>query len=146
MALGRNIHWQPTRSVAARQLVDECSAFIVGNLAELYQGRDGYAPLWSWTNALAHGDENTLRHLYMSNEDKQDTLAGQQWRSARSYLAGEVLTLAHRDGSLRQVQQAVLIPIELQLATEDPNDTRWPARWVSTVVTALDQYRRVRQH
>lgn len=145
MAPGTMGWWSPRRSLAAGQLVAECEAFATGRLAELYQQRDGYVPVWTWTNLLAHGDVGVLRRAYAVEQDRP-IFSEQRWQAARSFLAGEVLALGLSEGPLAEVQRSVLVPIELDLAKDRSADSWLPARWVSTVVAALDDRRRVRRH
>jgi hypothetical protein len=60
----------------------------------------------------------------------------------RAYVAGEVLDLAERHGSLRRLQSAVLIPLELELATRADINTWRPGPWVATLTTALGDHKR----
>jgi len=137
----RRTRWLPRRSVASEQLVDEVGAFVDGTLAELYEVRDGHVPVWAWTNLLAHGDHASLRDAH--GTDYQAAGFEDRWRAARSFLAGEVLSLAKQCGSLHEAQRRVLGPIELQLATDVKVEWWEPTQWVSTVVAALDAERRV---
>lgn len=145
MAPGMMGRWSPKRSVAANQLIAESEAYLAGDLAELYQHRDGYVPVWAWTNLLAHGDEARLRRAYQAEQDRNIGVE-QRWLAARSYVAGEVLALADQEGSLRLVQQQVLIDVELDLSMRSLVDDWSPEGWVGTVMAALDNHRRVRRH
>ncbi len=61
-----------------------------------------------------------------------------QWHQARSYLAVELLALAQRSAPLVELQQEVLVPLELELASR-PEVAMWsPARWVTSVEAALN--------
>ncbi|MHB1549563.1 MAG: hypothetical protein ACYCX8_12610 [Acidimicrobiales bacterium] len=137
----RRARWLPRRSGASEQLVDEVGAFVGGTLAELYEVRGGRVPVWAWTNLLAHGDRASLRDAH--GRDYQAAGFEDRWRAARSYLAGEVLSLADQCGSLDEAQRRVLGPLELRLATDVKVDWWEPTQWVSTVVTALEAERRV---
>ncbi|MDA8298311.1 MAG: hypothetical protein M0004_17335 [Actinomycetota bacterium] len=123
----------------ARQLSEECEAFLLGELAECGPRRQ-QRPVWVWTNLLAHGSAAQL----LRAGEQRSSLRGRagEWRRARAYLAGEVLMFAERCGSLQAVQQGALVPLELELA-RSANLERWsPAEWVSTVVAALEAHRR----
>ncbi len=112
----------------ARQLSEECEAFLSGELAESGPRRQR-RPVWVWTNLLAHG---SMAQLVRAGE----------WRRARAYLAAEVLMFAERCGSLESVQQGALVPLELELAGTRGLERWTPAEWVSTVVAALEAHRR----
>lgn len=120
------------------ELVDDCEAFLLADLAERLERRHDRVPVWVWTNLLAHGSEPVLRR-------EQSTPSGQfisdeRWRHARAYLAGELLDQARRYGSLASLQQAVLIPLELELASR-PEVARWsPGQWVAIVEGALNNH------
>jgi len=141
LMMRRRSRWLPRRSGASEQLVDEVGAFVDGTLAELYEARDGRVPVWAWTNLLAHGDRASLQEAHRTDYQAADF--EDRWRAARSYLAGEVLSLADQCGSLQDAQRRVLGPLELQLATDVKVEWWEPTQWVATVVAALDAERRV---
>jgi hypothetical protein len=59
------------------------------------------------------------------------------------YLAGELLDLAERHGSLAELQAAALVPLELVLHREL---ACWrPGTWVATVMAALPDHRQMRR-
>ena len=60
-------------------------------------------------------------------------------------VAGEVLDLAERHGSLRELQVAVLIPLELELAKRTEVNNWSPRPWVTVVTTVLHDPRRQRE-
>ena len=123
----------------ARQLSEECEAFLSGELAESGPRRQR-RPVWVWTNLLAHG---SMAQLVRAGAQRS-SLRGRagEWRRARAYLAAEVLMFAERCGSLESVQQGALVPLELELAGTRGLERWTPAEWVSTVVAALEAHRR----
>ena len=140
MGLGR-WDWMPRRSASGSELLAECEAFLTGRLAEMVLRRDGYAPVWTWTNLLAHGTEVEVRQEYDADQRPSGTVED-GWRAARSYLAGQVLELAGRLGSLGEVQRTVLVPLELQLAGRATVEWWDEGQWVSAVDGALEVQRR----
>ncbi len=67
---------------------------------------------------------------------------GDVWRAARSYLAAELLGVAHICGSLGGVQQPVMVLLELELAAR-PETAHWrPDEWLVAVEGVLSQQRR----
>jgi hypothetical protein len=56
-----------------------------------------------------------------------------------------VLDLAERRGSLRELQVAVLIPLELELAKRTEVNNWSPRPWVTVVTTVLHDHRRQRE-
>lgn len=96
--------------------------------------------MWVWTNLLAHGSAAQLRRAG-EHPCSSRGRAG-EWRSARAYLAGEVLTFAERCGSLEALQHGALVPLEFDLARAGGLERWSPAEWVATVVAALAAHRR----
>lgn len=131
-AIGRFELPLPLRALSANRLVAECEAFLAGRLADQI---DTEVPVWSWTNLLAHGSEGDL-----AKETTGDS--GDDWRRARAYLALSLLKLASTNGPLKEIQQRVMVPLELELAAR-PEVAAWePRAWASTVEHALEGYRR----
>jgi hypothetical protein len=125
----------------AAQLVDDTEAFLSGRLVERAEAHGDFVPVWAWTNLLAHGSEKDLRAEVAMGLPRLDR-AMRQWREARAYLATEVLRQAeHR--SLGDVQEAVLMPLELDLASRSEVDRWSPGRWVQAVERALTGQRPV---
>jgi hypothetical protein len=76
-------------------------------------------PAWSWLNAFAHGDLNSLKEL-RSSLGGSVTLAvddeERSWKSAQRVLADELFGLVKGDADLLlRIQQRALVPLELQL-------------------------------
>jgi hypothetical protein len=126
----------------AAQLVEDTEAFLSGRFAEQAEAHGDLVPVWAWTNLLAHGSEKDLRAEIATGLLRRDR-AMRQWREARSYLASEVLWQAEQYGCLEEVQEAVLMPLELDLAFRR-EVVRWrPGRWAQAVEKALTEQRRV---
>lgn len=126
-------------------LSDDCAAFLLGTLAEYRVAHNQIVCAWEWMNLLAHGEVEDLRSEVAGVEQHRSPLpsaTGAGWRTARSYLASELLDLIERGTSLRELQQQTLVPLELELAC-DPQATRWrPHQWVLTVESALGASRK----
>ena len=126
----------------AAELAAESEAFLQGRYAELVETEGGRVPVWAWTNLLAHGRPTDLRRA--SGAGWLGPAASKRWRAARGYLALEVLEAAERQGSLGEIQEAVLVPLELSLAGRAEVD-RWScSRWVRAVRSALAEQRHAR--
>jgi hypothetical protein len=123
------------------QLVADCEAFLSGQLAERVEMQAVRVPVWAWTNLLAHGTEGDLRSECTTAHKRRNTLAD-EWRDARAYLAGEVLQLSDHQSSLSEMQHAVLVPLELDLASCVGTEGWGPCQWVASVEEALCRYRR----
>jgi hypothetical protein len=157
----RRLMWTKGRSAACEELVVDCEAFLSGHLAETLESRTGYVPVWTWTNLLAHGSEAEIEAESAGQAttggfrcpiDGESAIAGStgsgetaddyrdRWHPARSYLATEVLAVARRIGSLRALQNGVLVPLELALANHPSVEWWSPTRLVTTVETALGAY------
>jgi hypothetical protein len=124
----------------ADELAAECTAFLQGGYAAALAKAHRPVPVWAWTNTLAHASEADLREL-MRTRGRFARASG-RWALACAYVAGEVLDLAERHGSLRRLQSAVLIPLELELATRADINTWRPGPWVATLTTALGDHKR----
>jgi hypothetical protein len=123
--------------------VAECVAFLCGRYASHLAERGRPVPVWAWTNTLAHATEAELQDLVRAQH--RLARASDHWALASAYVAGEVLDLAERLGSLRELQAAVLIPLELELASR-PEIDRWsPRPWVIVVTTTLGDYGRAHE-
>jgi hypothetical protein len=122
------------------ELIEECEAFLSGHLVEDIEMRAQVVPVWAWTNLLAHGSAKDLRTECASPWLRRSMRDG-QWRQARSCLAAEVLDCASSCGPLEELQQAVLVPLELQLASR-VEVARWcPGRWANSVKAVLNERR-----
>ena len=54
--------WRRDRDPLGRSLVAECEAFLAGRYAEHLTHLGRRIPVWAWTNLIAHGNEQDLRH------------------------------------------------------------------------------------
>ena len=134
--------WRHGGRRISAQLVDDTEAFLCGRLVERAEAHGDFVPVWAWTNLLAHGSDKDLRAELTMGLPQRDK-AVRQWHEARSYLAAEVLWQAAQYGSLEKVQEAVLMPLELDLASRT-DVIRWRRRrWAQAVEQALTQQRRV---
>lgn len=123
------------RVPGGRELVAGCEAFLAGLYVDYLVDAGAGVPAWAWTNLLAHGTDEQL----CAAAEVGPVGAGglEPWCAAQSYLAGEVLELAHRNGPLGKVQARALVPLELELVA-DPRVNRWgPGEWVAAVLASL---------
>jgi hypothetical protein len=122
------------------QLVAECEAFLAGALADTLAQVDGRVPVWTWMNLLAHGSAADLRAACVP--PPSPVLAGLpgDWRSARTFLAGEVLDLVDTgQTTLAALQREILVPLELDLGSRQAA-ARWrPGDLVTAVLAALPE-------
>lgn len=130
-------------ALVAEQLVSECVEFLRGGYAVILARQHRPVPVWAWTNTLAHASEADLRELVRTRG--RFAQASGRWALACAYVAGEVLDVAERHGSLHHLQSAVLIPLEHELAARADIDTWSPGPWVVAVTTALADYRQARE-
>jgi hypothetical protein len=129
-------HWWEGH-VLEGELVAECEAFLLGHYAERLDNESSVVPVWAWTNLLAHGTEEEVRQVAAGGSLGPVHTRG--WRSARAYLATELLTAVDRGSSLEDLQRNVLSPLELRLSAR--RGASWDAqRWVETVRSALRDY------
>jgi hypothetical protein len=136
--------WPLEHSSQSRTLVADSEAFLLGDLAEEMDGRQGRVPVWTWTNLLAHGSEDDL-HAVGQGPRVRLSASADRWRAARSYLVEEVFDLAERYGPLTELQHKVLVPLELELASSAEVDWWGPGQWVNAVRARLAEYRLLRE-
>ena len=116
-------------------LPQECEAFLDGTLAEYWDDRGVAVPVWAWTNLLAHGTEGLITETVA--RPYRNRRFSRSWRIARSYLAAEIFDLVDPEYTLEDMQAAVLLPIELEMAAS-PEVSRWsPRQWVDAVDDAI---------
>jgi hypothetical protein len=134
------VRWGRRRQRDAADLVADAEAFLNGHLVERGDFLGRYIPAWEWTNLLAHGTTQELEAESHGVWSRWDGTVAVQWRRARTFLAGEVLEYAQEHGSLAEVQTSVLVPLELDLAS-DPRVRLWlPTRWAQAVESALAEH------
>jgi len=126
---------KPRRDIAESVVVAECAAFLTGTLAEQLEAQGKPVPVWVWTNLLAHGDEALI--LQSISHPFRHRLLARNWWTARADLADMVLDITHWSSSLLELQESVLIPLELDLASR-PETSIWsPQQWVEAVTIAV---------
>jgi hypothetical protein len=116
-------------------LPQECEAFLDGTLAEYWDDRGVAVPVWAWTNLLAHGTAGLIAET--AARPYRNRRTSRSWRIARSYLASEIFDLVHPEYTLEEMQAAVLLPIELEMASS-AEVGRWsPREWVYALDDAI---------
>jgi hypothetical protein len=125
----------------ARELLAETEAFLSGRYAEQLEDRALPVPVWAWTNRLAHGNDDDLAGT--ATERRGRSPSG-RWRSARAFLAREVLGAVGPDRSLVDIQREVLAPLELELARGRDVGSWTPQLWVAKVRCSLSEYQYAR--
>jgi hypothetical protein len=112
-------------------LVRECEAFLEGTLAEHLDERGIEVPVWAWINLLAHGGPEQITDCVCS--PNYPRRSDRDWSVARALLAFEIFDLMEAGYPLEELQQDVLIPLELEMASR-PEVSRWaPRQWLDTV-------------
>ena len=127
--------WWRDWDLAAESLAAESEAFLAGGLAEHLLSVSCRVPVWAWTNLLAHGTDDDLRHPPQA-AGSFSYWGLPTWRHARSYLAAEVLEAAG-PGGLSELQRTVLVPLELQLISRRETAMWQPGDWVKAVSDGL---------
>jgi len=134
--------WGRLERRMAAQFAADTEAFLSGHLAERAEVRGEDVPVWAWTNLLAHGSEEDLRALSAETFSRWNWTMN-QWREARSYVANDVLRRAEQSGSLVELQEMVLVPLEMDLV-RNGEVARWkPGQWVKAVEKVLTEQRPV---
>jgi hypothetical protein len=118
-------------------LADQCAAFLTGTLTDRLE-TDGLAvPIWAWTNLLAHGSRDMIADAV--SRPSRHRLLNRLWWIARAQLADLILGMTDRI-SLRDLQESVLIPLELELAARTDVPFWTARRWVNTVTAELHRH------
>jgi hypothetical protein len=123
------------RGLAETAVVTECVAFLTGTLAEQLEAQGESVPVWAWTNLLAHGNEALI--LESISRSFRHSLLARNWWMARADLADVVLGITHWSSSLLELQESVLIPLELDLASRPETSVWSPRQWTEAVTVAL---------
>ncbi len=127
--------WRWRRDTTESTMAAECSAFLSGTFAEQLETQGLPVPVWAWTNLLAHGTEALI--LESIGQPFRHRLLARNWWMARAALADIVLDLTHWSSSLPELQESVLVPLELDLASR-PETSLWsPRQWEDAVTLAL---------
>jgi hypothetical protein len=112
---------------APEELVEECEAFLSGQLEKVFPAHGVPRPPWVWLNQLAHGDlaqvELVLRAARprrLRRGRRRDAAGPQTWPEAVGAVAKELLWFAGSDDSELRRLQAGLVRLELELASEAP--------------------------
>ena len=107
------IFWRRSRG-EARELVDECEAFLNGRYLFEMARQPKQVPPWVWFNTLAHGERAAIEELAHAKADFTDEVPAAQ------YFARELLATADLPGlNLPVLQRQLLVPIELRCGTSD---------------------------
>jgi len=122
-----------------REIVGDAEAFLLGHIAERFEEQGLVVPTWAWTNLLAHGEASELRDERAGERQPARTL-NRDWRRARAYLAAEVLSLVGAHVPLHVLQERVLHPVELALATARTSLPWGPSQWAMHVSSALTEH------
>ncbi len=129
------MHGRERRAWNREVLPQECEAFLHGTLAEYWDDRGVAVPVWAWTNLLAHGSAPLITEI--ASRPYRNRRLARSWRIARSYLATEIFELVDPVYTLEDMQAAVLLPIELEMAAI-PEVSHWsPRQWVDAVAYAI---------
>jgi hypothetical protein len=67
------------------------------------------------------------------------------WPHACCYVAGELLDLAERRGSVTALKATALVPVEVDLISRRDVACWRPGTWVATVMAVLPDHRRMRR-
>lgn len=95
---------------------DELDCYLAGSYAEWLLRRHRSVPAWAWVNPLAHCTLAELDDLRMGEFPSTDhDVDVSLWQQVVMFLANEVLERVDDDDALRELQRAVLVPIELRL-------------------------------
>lgn len=103
-------------------LVQECTAFLEGRLAELFRADGRAVPVWAMLNEIAHASIEQLQRIGATPGADTEVV-----------IARAILGAVSSPEELRAVQAAHIVPIELRAATEVMS----PRRAIELVTQAL---------
>jgi hypothetical protein len=122
---------------------DELAAYRMGRYADYLIQRGAEVPLWAWLNGVAEGSEVLVASLALAEGSPRGApveLRG--WYLARKTIAEEVLaTLSVEGGTLAQLQEAVLVGLQLELAAAGEQTEVGPDELACLTLDALHAYR-----
>jgi hypothetical protein len=119
-------------------LASECEAFLAGRFAGLFERRGEPVPSWAWLNPLAHASRDQIERLAaMAGPPRRLGQRLCDWREAVATLATDLLRLAPDDQSLRGLQLAALLPVELALMGDTAGLAGSPEELLRTARAAL---------
>jgi hypothetical protein len=118
-------------------LADECAAFLTGTLTNRWEADGQAVPIWAWTNLLAHGSREIIAEAV--SRPSRHRLLTRCWWIARAQLADLILEMTDRV-SLSDLQQSLLIPLELELASRTDVPFWTSRQWVETVTAELHRH------
>jgi len=101
-------------------LIAETEAFLKGTFVLACMRQNIRVPVWALINTICHGQIAQV-HIAASNDANWfDTELPLDWNGASRTLARELDILVRNDRELlRQIQQSVLVPLELELIVQD---------------------------
>lgn len=122
-------------------LAKEAEAFLSGAFARLLIHKHPSVPEWAWLNVVAHGTEAQIASFLAENAHGLSPVE-QVWRDAMTFLDREVIATKRAVGcSLEELQRCVLVPLELEMATQ-PSVS--PEQLLRLAFDALIDYERSR--
>lgn len=119
-------------------LASECEAFLAGRFAMLFDRRGEPVPAWAWLNPLAHATRDEIEALAAGAGPPHRL--GQRlcdWREAVASVAADLLRLSRDEASLRSLQLAALLPVELALMGDKARLASTPEELLRTARAAL---------
>jgi hypothetical protein len=99
-------------------IVEQCSAFLNGTYRELLEAPRQAVPAWALINAIAHGDCEKVgrRAAVQARQDDSDAYVPRLARHA-------LVKMRTEGGSLKDVQNSILVPLELALVSSTGSAT-----------------------
>lgn len=127
----------PTDPLAALE------AYRAGRYAEHLLDTGAEVPGWVWVNTLAHGDVIDVAAVALASPNPASVPEQYcPWFRARSAMAQAVIRITVRRGcKLRDLQDAVLVGLELELAATDGPLERNHIEVAALVLEALEAHR-----
>jgi hypothetical protein len=127
----------PTDPLAALE------AYRAGRYAEHLLDLGAAIPGWAWVNALAHGNVLDIAAAALASPNPASVPEPYRpWFRARSAMAQALMRVTVRRGTrLRDVQRAVLLGMELELAATAEVLERDPVEVTALVLEALESDR-----
>lgn len=119
-----------------QDVVIQAEELLSGGAAAGYRKRGSRVPAWAHINLLAHGSYEDLAQMAARAGHGHPST----WDCAVSDLARDLVRLDLNGTALGDLQEAALIPLELELLARHQSEPITPAQLTTLVRGALDQH------
>lgn len=123
-------------------VADEVIAFLAGRLVDHLVATSQPVPPWAVINRLAHADRAEIVRLVEGLRPLATHQSGARcaWTVSERFIAGHLLAAAPTPEDLRRLQQASLVPLELDLIDRGAVDRLTADLVMAAASDALDAF------